>query len=173
MRAYSAVSNNRDASEDTRRYFISRARGLLIVFLILGVFIGPQMLEPKDVVECEPVTVMSYHQGSVVSALRSPLMVLIRCGRSVLPTLHSIMNTAGLRSSFFAEDVGQAANIGASMLHARGPTPNNSCERSREDASSVSQSDVGQLPVVTGRNGSRPVLRHLCASGGSRVATRQ
>jgi hypothetical protein len=82
MRAYSAVSNNRDASEDTRRYFISRARGLLIVFLILGVFIGPQMLEPKDVVECEPVTVMSYHQGSVVSALRSPLMVLIRCGRS-------------------------------------------------------------------------------------------
>ena len=63
MRAYSAVSNNRDPSEDTRRYFISRARGLLIVFLILGVFIGPQMLEPKDVVECEPVTVMSYHQG--------------------------------------------------------------------------------------------------------------
>jgi hypothetical protein len=51
-----------DASEDTRGYFISRTRGLLIVFLILGVTIGPQMLEPKDVMECESVTVMSYHQ---------------------------------------------------------------------------------------------------------------
>jgi len=114
-----------DASEETRRYFISRARGLLIVFLILSVTVGPQMLEPKDVVECEPVTVMSIIKDFVVSSLRSPLMVLIRCGRSVLPTLHSLMNTAGLQSSSFAEDVGQAANIGASMLHAPGPTPNN------------------------------------------------
>jgi hypothetical protein len=51
------------AAEDTRGYFISRVRGLLIVFLILGVIIGPQMLEPKDIVQCEPVTVISYHQG--------------------------------------------------------------------------------------------------------------
>lgn len=50
------------ASEETRGYFISRAWGLLIVFLILSVIVGPEMLEPKDVVECEPVTVMSYHQ---------------------------------------------------------------------------------------------------------------
>ena len=51
-----------DASEETREYFLSRARGLLFVFLILGVIIGPQMLEPEDVLECQLVTVMSYHQ---------------------------------------------------------------------------------------------------------------
>jgi hypothetical protein len=58
-----AETGVKDDSEGTRGYFISRARLLLIVFLILGVIVGPEMLEPKDVVECEPVTVMSYHQG--------------------------------------------------------------------------------------------------------------
>ena len=51
------------ASAETRRFFISWGRQISIVLLIVGVIAGPELLEPKDVVECEPVTVISFHQG--------------------------------------------------------------------------------------------------------------
>jgi hypothetical protein len=51
------------ASAETRHLFISGGRRLLAVLLIVGVIAGPELLEPKDVVECEAVTVISFHQG--------------------------------------------------------------------------------------------------------------
>jgi hypothetical protein len=51
------------ASKDTRQFFISAGGRILIPLLIVGVVVAPDLLEPKDVVECEPVTVISFHQG--------------------------------------------------------------------------------------------------------------
>jgi hypothetical protein len=50
-----------ELSADTRRGLISLGWRLFPALLIVGLFIGPELLEPKDVVECEAVTVMSFH----------------------------------------------------------------------------------------------------------------
>jgi hypothetical protein len=48
-------------SEDSRRGLISLGWRLFPAVLIVGLIIGPELLQPNDVVECEAVTVMSFH----------------------------------------------------------------------------------------------------------------
>jgi hypothetical protein len=50
-------------TEQHRRDLIAMGRRPLFALLIVGVIVGPELLEPKDVVECEAATVISFHRG--------------------------------------------------------------------------------------------------------------
>jgi hypothetical protein len=50
-------------TKQDRRDLIAMVRGPLIFLLIFGVYAGPELLEPKEFIQCESVTVISFRLG--------------------------------------------------------------------------------------------------------------